>query len=145
MRANGLSDEMKATLDAGQRLSELVVSHGFGQASGFYGFVRECLEQLRAARSRGLWTAVEQNIAAREVVDRLAREEQERFPAWKTSAAQTTFAEAYGAREKAEWAESRSDRLPLRFRPTERWRRAAVRSTAASSFPTASIPGSRSR
>lgn len=106
MRANGLSDEMKATLDAGQRLSELVVSRGFGQASGFYGFVRECLEQLRAARSRGLWTAVEQNIAAREIVDRLAREEQERFPAWKMPAAQTTFAEAYGAREKAEWAEA---------------------------------------
>ncbi|TSD85140.1 glycosyltransferase family 4 protein [Mycobacterium sp. KBS0706] len=108
MRASGPSDEMRAALDAGRRLSELVVSHGFGQASGFYGFVRECLEQLQAARSHGLWTAVEQNIAARETVDRLAREEQERFPTWETHAAQTPFAEAlaFGDREKAEWAEA---------------------------------------
>jgi glycosyltransferase involved in cell wall biosynthesis len=108
MRASGPSDEMRAALDAGRRLSELVVSHGFGQASGFYGFVRECLEQLQAARSHGLWTAVEQNIAARETVDRLAREEQERFPAWETHAAQTPVAEAlaFGDREKAEWAEA---------------------------------------
>ncbi|MGO4126583.1 glycosyltransferase family 4 protein [Inquilinus sp. YAF38] len=106
MRARGAADEMEAALDAGRRLSELVVRQGFGQATGFYGFVRECLEQLQAARSRGLWTAVEQNIAARETVDRLAWEEQERFPDWATPATQTAFATAFGSREKAEWAEA---------------------------------------
>jgi hypothetical protein len=107
MRAQGRSDvSMRAELDAGRRLSELVVRHGFGQASGFYGFVRECLEQLRAARACGLWTAVDQNIAAWTLVDRLAREEQERFPAWASAASQHVFAEAYATRERAEWAET---------------------------------------
>ncbi|MGK9168520.1 glycosyltransferase family 4 protein [Inquilinus limosus] len=108
MRAHARPDDrMKAELDAGQRLSELVVRHGFGQASGFYGFVRECLESLQAARARGLWTAVEQNIAAWALVDRLEREEQERFPAWTSSEfTKDVFAEAYASRERAEWAEA---------------------------------------
>ncbi|MDR6288251.1 glycosyltransferase involved in cell wall biosynthesis [Inquilinus ginsengisoli] len=115
MRANGASDEMEAALDAGRRLSELVVRHGFGEATGFYGFVRECLEQLQAARSRGLWTAVEQNIAARETVDRLAWEEQERFPDWERPAMPTASAEAFGTREKAEWAEADMIVCPSEF------------------------------
>lgn len=106
MRAHEVSDEMKAALDAGRRLSELVIRHGFGQATGFYGMVRECLEQLQAARAHGLWTAVEQNIAAWTLVDRLDREERERFPAWTSAAVPSAFAEAFAARERAEWAEA---------------------------------------
>lgn len=107
MRAHSRPDErMWAELDAGRRLSELVVRHGFGQASGFYGFIRECLEPLQAARARGLWTAVEQNIAAWALVDRLEREEQERFPAWDFDATEDASSDAYASREKAEWAEA---------------------------------------
>ncbi|WP_026873049.1 glycosyltransferase family 4 protein [Inquilinus limosus] len=107
MRPDGSSnDRMWAALDAGRRLSELVVRHGFGQATGFYGMVRECLEQLQAARARGLWTAVDQNIAAWALLDRLEREEQERFPDWDPAASQDTYTEAYAARERAEWAEA---------------------------------------
>ncbi|MGL4963229.1 MAG: glycosyltransferase family 4 protein [Inquilinus sp.] len=107
MRAHARPDDrMWAELDAGRRLSELVVRHGFGQASGFYGFIRECLEPLRAARARGLWTAVEQNIAAWDLVDRLEREEQERFPAWISDVTEEAPSEAYASRERAEWAEA---------------------------------------
>ncbi|MGF6231997.1 hypothetical protein QFZ27_005952 [Inquilinus ginsengisoli] len=107
MRAHARPDDrMRAELDAGRRLSELVVRHGFGQASGFYGFIRECLEPLQAARARGMWTAVEQNIAAWELVDRLEREEQERFPAWISEVTERASSEAYASRERAEWAEA---------------------------------------
>lgn len=107
MRAHARPDDrMRAELDAGRRLSELVVRHGFGQASGFYGFIRECLEPLQAARAHGLWTAVEQNIAAWELVDRLEREEQKRFPDWISDVTEDTSSEAYASRERAEWAEA---------------------------------------
>jgi glycosyltransferase involved in cell wall biosynthesis len=107
MRAQGRSDaSMRAELDAGRRLSELVIRHGFGQASGFFGVIHECLEQLQAARARGLWTAVDQNIAAWTLVEHLAREERERFPAWAPATGQRGSAEAYTIRERAEWAET---------------------------------------
>lgn len=107
MRAHARPDDrMRAELDAGRRLSELVVRHGFGQASGFYGFIRECLEPLQAARARGMWTAVEQNIAAWELVDRLEREEEKRFPAWISEVTEEASSEAYASRERAEWAEA---------------------------------------
>ena len=107
MRAHSNPDgRMWAELDAGRRLAELVVRHGFGQADGFYGFIRECLEPLRAARSRGLWTAVEQNIAAWDLVDRLEREERARFPDWTSDVNENASSEAYASRERAEWAEA---------------------------------------
>jgi glycosyltransferase involved in cell wall biosynthesis len=107
MRAQGRSDvAMEAEIEAGRNLSERVIRRGFGNASGFFGVVRECLEQLQAAQARGLWTALDQNIAAWALVDRLAREEQERFPAWSSAAGQHVHADAYAARERAEWAQT---------------------------------------
>jgi glycosyltransferase involved in cell wall biosynthesis len=97
--------ETQIALWAGQRFSELVCRHGFGNAAGMFGYNGECLEQLAAARAAGLWTAVEQTVAARDVLDRLRLEEQERFPDWQPPMKDGHGREA-AARERAEWAEA---------------------------------------
>lgn len=96
--------DTRAALRAGKRFSRAVSRSGFGAAAGFYGISGECLEQLEAARAAGLWTAVEQIIAPREIVDRLVEGEAARFPAWAQAAGFDPFAAEFAAREKAEWA-----------------------------------------
>lgn len=98
--------ETAIALDAGCRFSAGVVRRGFGGARGFYGISGECLEQLHAAREQGLWTAVEQIIAPRAVVDRLVHAEFTRFPDWEPEAACDPSSGDYAAREMAEWAAS---------------------------------------
>jgi hypothetical protein len=97
--------ETQIALWAGQRFSELVCRRGFGGATGMFGYNGECLEQLTAARAAGLWTAVEQTVAARDVLDRLRLEEQESFPDWQPPMKDGHGREA-AARERAEWAEA---------------------------------------
>jgi len=89
---------------AGSRLSKTVATRSFGRATGVYGFSGECLELLEAARAAGRWTAVEQIIAPRSIVDRLVREEEERFPDWQRPIAEDRLADIYAGREKREWA-----------------------------------------
>src|SRR5690606_9457913 len=97
-------NETATALFAGRRFSAGVVQRGFGAAAGFYGISGECLEQLQAARAAGLWTAVEQIIAPREVVDRLVAAEAARFPGWEECAGRDPYAADFAAREKAEWS-----------------------------------------
>ncbi|WP_343712226.1 glycosyltransferase family 4 protein [Inquilinus sp.] len=104
MRARTPSEETEAMLATAQAFSRRVVQRGFGNAGGFYGIAGECLEQIQAARAAGLWTAVEQIIAPRTVVERLILEEAERFPDWAGPARQDRHAEAFAARERGEWA-----------------------------------------
>jgi len=89
---------------AGQRFGQLVAGSGFHGASGVYAFSGEALEQLTAARQAGLWTAVEQMIAPRTVVDQLACEEEVLNPGWHLSVADDVHADDFAARERAEWA-----------------------------------------
>jgi glycosyltransferase involved in cell wall biosynthesis len=98
------SAETAAALWGGRHLSRLVARRGFGDAAGVYAFSGECLGVLAAARAAGLWTAVEQIIAPRTIVDCLVAQEEERFPGWQAPTAQNRFAEAFAAEEKAEWA-----------------------------------------
>lgn len=96
-------NETDTALTVARGFSAAVVNAGFGQASGFYGIGGECLEQLRAARARGLWTAVEQIVAPREMLYRLIASEHERHPGWEASPLRDTGASEFAAREKAEW------------------------------------------
>lgn len=113
--AIGVTSVMRVMLDA-RRVTETavairaahdfsagVVRNGFGAAGGFYGISGECLEQLEAARARGLWTAVEQIIAPRASVDRLVAAETDRFPDWEPAIEDDLLSGAYAAREIAEW------------------------------------------
>lgn len=87
-----------------ERLSRLVRSRGFGDATGFYGFSGESLELLRAAREAGLWTMVEQIVAPKDILVRLMEEEQDRFPDWRTDHQYDGNARIMAERERAEWA-----------------------------------------
>lgn len=89
---------------AGETFGKLVAARGFHGASGVYAFSGEAYELLSAAKKQGLWTAVEQMIAPRGVVDQLACEEEILNPDWQLSAADDENADAFAAREKAEWA-----------------------------------------
>lgn len=100
------AQDTKVALAAGRTFSRYVVQRGFGSAGGFYGISGECLEQLQAARQQGLWTAVEQIIAPRAVVDRLIGSEAVRHPEWQAADEADPLAGAYAAREKAEWEAS---------------------------------------
>jgi glycosyltransferase involved in cell wall biosynthesis len=88
----------------GERFSRLVIKQGFGDAAGFYGISAECAEQIEVARQRGLWTAVEQMIAPRLVVEELLAHEAERFPEWEGRPVIDPYAILFAAREQAEWA-----------------------------------------
>lgn len=99
------AQDTKAALQAARRLGRAVEREGFGDATGFYGFAGECLEQLQAARRNGLWTVVDQVNAPREIVDRLVAREAERFPGWEPEPEADPYGAAFAAREKAElWA-----------------------------------------
>ncbi len=89
---------------AGSRFSRLVVRNGFHGASGLYAFSGDALEQMQAARRLGMWTAVEQMIAPRNMVEALIDREKQRFPAWVETAQSNPHAKTFANREKAEWA-----------------------------------------
>lgn len=104
MRAASPGEETAAMLALSRRFSRRVVASGFGEAEGFYGIASECLEQVEAAAARGLWTAVEQIIAPRAIVDGLVAAEAERFPEWREGPVADPHAAAFAEREAAEWA-----------------------------------------
>ncbi|MEX2521022.1 MAG: glycosyltransferase family 4 protein [Paracoccaceae bacterium] len=96
---------IRHALWAGRRFSMLVARRGYAGASGLYTFAGDGLEQIEAAKRLGLWVAVEQMNAPREVLDELVNREQARFPEWGAGIPDSTrFAEAFAERERAEWA-----------------------------------------
>ncbi len=88
---------------AGETFGRLVAQSGFHGASGVYAFSGEALELLTAAKRQGLWTAVEQMIAPRTIVDQLACEEEVLNPGWQLPVANDVHADVFAAREQAEW------------------------------------------
>lgn len=88
---------------AGETFGRLVATSGFHGASGVYAFSGEALELLTVAKRQGLWTAVEQMIAPRTIVDQLACEEEVLNPGWQIPVANDVHADVFAAREQAEW------------------------------------------
>jgi hypothetical protein len=88
---------------AGSEFSHLVASSGFHNAAGLYAFSGDALEQMLAAKQQGMWTAVEQMIAPREVVEELVKAEQQSFPDWAGPHTDNHHAQLFAEREKAEW------------------------------------------
>lgn len=81
----------------------MVAQSGFHGAAGLYAFSGDAFEQMRAARRQGLWTAVEQMIAPRGVVEMLLAQEQQRFPDWAVASRPNPYAAIFANREKVEW------------------------------------------
>jgi hypothetical protein len=103
LRLANVIEETQHAVWAGSEFSRLVASSGFHGAAGLYAFAGDALEQMVAAKQEGMWTAVEQMIAPREVVEELVRSEQQRFPDWAGPHTDNQFAQAFADREKAEW------------------------------------------
>lgn len=103
MRGKDVVDDTSHAVWAGAHFSRLVVQSGFHGAEGIYAFSGDALEQIQAAKQQGLWSAVEQMIAPRDVVERLVREEAEAFPDWIGPLPVNSFARIFADREKAEW------------------------------------------
>ncbi|MET4700343.1 glycosyltransferase involved in cell wall biosynthesis [Constrictibacter sp. MBR-5] len=103
LRARTAEDVAEIALWAGARLSARVAARGFGRAGVVFGYNGECLELLRAARSAGLVTVMEQTVAARDLLERLLDQELSAFPNWQVRPATNRFTRATAEREKAEW------------------------------------------
>ncbi len=88
---------------AGETFGRLVAESGFHGASGVYAFSGEAVELLSAARKMGLWTAVDQVIAPRAIVDQLGYEEELLNPGWQLPLESDGYSEAFAERERAEW------------------------------------------
>jgi glycosyltransferase involved in cell wall biosynthesis len=97
------SQETSHALWAGARFSELVSESGFHGAAGLYAFSGDALEQIRAARKLGMWTAVEQMIAPRGVLEELLLQEMQSFPKWEGPPRRDPLDGQFAAREQAEW------------------------------------------
>ena len=103
LRIENAIEETSHAVWAGSRFSSLVANCGFHNAAGLYAYSGDALEQMRMAKSQGLWTAVEQMIAPRTVVESIMAEEMRRFPDWAGPPARNPFADIFAERERAEW------------------------------------------
>lgn len=103
MRTKDVVEETSHAIWAGSVFSEMVARRGFHGAAGLYAFSGDALEQMRAAKQQGLWTAVEQMIAPRDVVETLLDQEMMRFPKWAGPVRDNPHARLFADREKAEW------------------------------------------
>ncbi len=103
MRTKDVVEETSHAIWAGSVFSEMVARRGFHGADGLYAFSGDALEQMRAAKQQGLWTAVEQMIAPRDVVETLLDQEMMRFPKWAGPVRDNPHARLFADREKAEW------------------------------------------
>ncbi|MGV1786940.1 MULTISPECIES: glycosyltransferase family 4 protein [Agrobacterium] len=103
MRTRDVVEETSHAIWAGSVFSEMVARRGFHGAAGLYAFSGDALEQMRAAKQQGLWTAVEQMIAPRDVVETLLDQEMMRFPKWAGPVRDNPHARLFADREKAEW------------------------------------------
>ena len=104
LRIQDAAEEASHAVWAGSRFSELVASRGFHDAAGLYAYSGDALEQMRVAKRQGMWIAVEQMIAPRDIVEGLLSEEMRRFPDWAGLPRPNPHAGTFAARERAEWA-----------------------------------------
>jgi len=104
MQVKNVVEETSHAIWAGSLFSQMVARDGFYDAAGLYAFSGDALEQMRAAKQLGMWTAVEQMIAPRNVVETLIEREKQRFPDWSVTSQHNPHAETFANREKAEWA-----------------------------------------
>ncbi len=102
-RSNDIEYRSAAYLEWGERFANAVVSKGFGNAQAVYTFNTAALPILKAARSRGVFTAYEQTIAPRAYEEELLSEEQERFPGWSPQRTLGPSTQATIDLERREW------------------------------------------
>ncbi len=103
MTIRDVRQETAHAIWAGSRFSRIVARQEFRDAAGVYGFSGDALELMQVARVAGLWAAVEQMIAPRDVVEDLVAREIADFPEWETGT-ENPYARTFARRERTEWA-----------------------------------------
>ncbi|MCO5151617.1 MULTISPECIES: glycosyltransferase family 4 protein [unclassified Shinella] len=103
LRVENDIEEISHAVWAGSHFSTLVASRGFHDAAGLYAYSGDALEQMQAAKRLGMWTAVEQMVAPRTVLEAILAEEMLHFPDWAGPPKQNPFADTLAERERAEW------------------------------------------
>lgn len=105
-RSTSLAAQLETFLWAGKELCRRILLSGLGDATGLYTFDSAALELLTHARSRGMWTCVEQAVAPRRILGRIMQEAREAFPEWEDPPPPLTLAieEEFGERQRHEWA-----------------------------------------
>lgn len=101
--AKGPEDKSATFYRAGKKFCELVGRDGLGSATALYTFTTAALELLQVARSKNIFTVVEQTIAPRAMEEDLLSEEDRRFRGWEKSRFRGPSTEALIEREKHEW------------------------------------------
>lgn len=104
MAIRNIREETAHAIWAGSQFSRIVARHDFHDAAGIYAFSGDALELMQVARLAGLWAAVEQMNAPREILDKLVAREIEDFPEWGEKYPADPFARIFANRECSEWA-----------------------------------------
>ncbi len=99
------SERWGAYLWAGSKFANLVCSAGLGSASAVYAYNDTALEILRAARTLGLTTVLEQTIAPLAIEFALLETERAKFSDWEPPSVWTLLSKRC-VRQREEWAEA---------------------------------------
>jgi glycosyltransferase involved in cell wall biosynthesis len=102
-RAGTVQSITDAYLWAGQEFCRRIIRQGLGAAQGVYTFNSAGLELLRHARSRGLFTVMEQTIAPAAIEDELLEVEESNHPGWDPPHVRDRYRREYSEREEMEW------------------------------------------
>jgi len=114
-RCRTQGERIQVHLQIGKRFGEEIVYRGFKGATHVYTFSSAGLEVLKAARSLGLHTVVEQPSAANEVEQEIMREEHARYPGWEANARCDKEQAAYAERQRREWDLADQIIVPSKF------------------------------
>ncbi|MGE0433214.1 MAG: glycosyltransferase family 4 protein [Planctomycetota bacterium] len=104
--ARSAAQTAEAHLRAGQRFCELLLAHDAGRADAVYGFNKASLEMLRAFRSSGRRTVLDQTSTPRTIEHALLAAQAELHPEWHAPLDDADQPDALAQRESAEWDEA---------------------------------------
>lgn len=102
-RARTPSEAYASFLWGGKKFCEWAIRRGFGQATAVYAFSWAALELLAEAKRRKLRTVLDQFILPELLMDKLFREEHERFPDWEDRPESNPWSAPQHERNRREW------------------------------------------
>jgi hypothetical protein len=105
-RATNSGSTLAPHLWAGQELCRRVINRGLGNAGCVYTFNTAGLELLQYARSRGIFTVMEQTIAPTTIQEALLKSEEGDHPRWELQRTEDPLRCAFAERERMEWEAS---------------------------------------
>jgi hypothetical protein len=103
IRAKTNAEKTQAHLWVGQRFTRAVIDSGLGDAKGVYTFNSAGLELLQHAKSKGMFTVMEQTQAPLSIWQQIMEEEKSLHPHWETQEEQNPYLDLMDKRIHLEW------------------------------------------